>query len=64
VFLKELSHEIFTFFGIEWIYVGLNRSSFWFFSFKEILSILDSQFKYGCVSYLTFLEIVQISEKD
>jgi hypothetical protein len=34
------------FFLLEWIYLGLNRNRFWFFHFKEIPLILDSQFKY------------------
>jgi hypothetical protein len=42
------------FFGLEWVYVGLNRNRFWFFSFtKEVPTILDSQFKYWCVYYQT-----------
>jgi hypothetical protein len=41
--LKGLSHEIFTgYFWLEWIYLGLNGNRFWFLSFKEIPSILDS----------------------
>jgi hypothetical protein len=48
---KGFSHEIFTIFWLEWIYHGLNRNHFWFFSLKEIPSILDSQFKYWFISY-------------
>jgi hypothetical protein len=51
-------------FLLEWIYLGLNRNRFWFFSFKEIPLILDSQSKYWYVSYQTFLEIHWISKKD
>jgi hypothetical protein len=47
VFLKGLSHEIFTFFSLlELIYLGLNMNRFWFVSFKVIPSILYSKFKY------------------
>jgi hypothetical protein len=55
--LKGLSHEILTFFWLEWIYLCLNI-------FIEIPSILDIQFKYLCVSYQPFSEILCISEKD
>ncbi len=45
--LKGLSHEIFTvIFVIEWIYIGLKGNRFCFFSFKDVSSILDSNFKY------------------
>jgi hypothetical protein len=40
--LRGLSHEIFTFFWLELIYLGLNGNRFWFLSFKEMPSILDS----------------------
>jgi hypothetical protein len=48
------------FLWLEWIYLGLNVKRIWFFSYKEIPSILDSQFKYWCVSYQTFSEICRI----
>jgi hypothetical protein len=47
-----------------WIYLGLNGKRFWFFNFKEGSLILDSYFKYWCVSCQTFSEIRRISEKD
>jgi hypothetical protein len=63
--LKGLSHEIFTgIFWLEWIYLGLKENRFCFFYFKDVSSILDSYFKYWCVSYQTFSEIRRISEKD
>ncbi len=40
------------------------RDRFWFLNFKDVSSILDSYFKYWCVSYQTFSEIRRISEKD
>ncbi len=44
---KVLSHEIFTvIFWLEWIYLGLNKNRYWFLTFKEGSSILDSYFKY------------------
>jgi hypothetical protein len=51
--LKGLSHETFTFFWQEWIYLSLYRNRFWFFSSKEIPSIVNNQFKYCCISYQT-----------
>jgi hypothetical protein len=61
--LKELSHEIFTvIFWLEWIYLGMKGNRFWFLNFKDVFSILNSYFKYCCVSYQTFLEILRISE--
>jgi hypothetical protein len=63
--LKGLSHEIFTdIFWLEWIYIGLKGNRFWFLNFKDVSSILDSNFKYWCVSYQTFSEIRRISKKD
>jgi hypothetical protein len=60
-----MSHKIFTvIFWLEWIYLGLNENRYWFLNFKEGSSILDSYFKYRCVPYQTFSEILQISEKD
>jgi hypothetical protein len=41
------------FFWLEWIYLGLNRNRFWFFSFKEIHTIFDSQFLYWFILYPT-----------
>ncbi len=35
--------DFYGFFWFEWIYLGMNRNRFWFFSFKEIPSIWDSQ---------------------
>ncbi len=44
--LKGLSHEIFTvIFWLEWIYIGLKGNRFWFLNFKDVSSILDSNFK-------------------
>ncbi len=52
---KQLSLEIFMVFSLKKLsHLGLNRNRFSFFSFKEIPSILDSQFKYWCVSYQSF----------
>jgi hypothetical protein len=63
--LKGLSHEIcMVVFWLEWIYLGLIGNRFWFLNFKEGSSILDSYFKYWCVSYQTFSDIWRISEKD
>jgi hypothetical protein len=63
--LKGLSHEIFrVIFWLEWIYIGLKGNRFWFWNFKDVSSILDSNFKYWCVPYQTFSEIRRISEKD
>ncbi len=63
--LKGLSHEIFTgIFWLERIYLGLNENRYWFLNFKGASSILDSYFKYWCVPYQTFSEILRISEKD
>jgi hypothetical protein len=46
-YLKGLSHEIFTvIFWLEWIYIGLKGNCFWFLKFKDVSSILDSNFKY------------------
>jgi hypothetical protein len=45
--LKGLSHEIFTvIFWLEWIYIGLKWNRFWFLNFKDVSSILGSNFKY------------------
>jgi hypothetical protein len=45
--LKGLSHEIFTvIFWLEWVYIGLKGNRFWFLNFKDVSSILDSNFKY------------------
>jgi hypothetical protein len=45
--LKGLSHEIFTvIFWLDWIYLGLKGNRFWFLTFKDVSSILDSYFKY------------------
>jgi hypothetical protein len=44
--LKGLSHEIFTLFWLEWIYLGLNGNCFWFLRNKDIPSILDIYFRY------------------
>ncbi len=45
--LKGLSHEIFkVIFWLEWIYIDLKGNRFWFFNFKDVSSILDSNFKY------------------
>jgi hypothetical protein len=45
--LKGLSHEIFmVIFWLEWIYIGLKGNRFWFLNFKDVSSILDSNFKY------------------
>ncbi len=45
--LQGLSHEIFTvIFWLEWIYIGLKGNHFWFLNFKDVSSILDSNFKY------------------
>ncbi len=58
-------HEIFrVIFWLEWIYIGLKENRFWFLNFKDVSSILDSNFKYWCVPYQTFSEIRRISEKD
>ncbi len=57
-FLKGTVAWDFYDFWLEWITLGLNRNFFWFFSFKEIPSILDSQFKYWCISYQTFSEFI------
>jgi hypothetical protein len=63
--LKGLSHEIFRpVFWPVWIYLGLNGNRFSFLNFKEGSLILDSCFKYWCVSCQTFSEIRRISEKD
>jgi hypothetical protein len=63
--LKGLSHEIFTvIFWLEWIYIGLKGNRFWFLNFKDVSSILDSNFKYWRVPYQIFSEICRISEKD
>ncbi len=50
-------------FWLEWIYLGLKGNCFWFLSLKDVSSILNSYFKYRCVSYQTFSEICRISEK-
>jgi hypothetical protein len=40
-------HEIFrVIFWLEWIYIGLKGNRFWFLNFKDVSSILDSNFKY------------------
>jgi hypothetical protein len=45
--LKGLSHEIFmVIFWLEWIHIGLKGNRFWFFNFKDVSSILDSNFKF------------------
>ncbi len=63
--LKGLLHEIFTvIFWLEWIYLGMKGNRFWFLNFKDVSSILNSYFKYWCVSYQTFSEICRIFEKD
>jgi hypothetical protein len=59
--LKGLSHEIF---WPVWIYLGLNGNRFSFLNFKESSLMLDSYFKYWCVSCQTVLEIRRISETD
>jgi hypothetical protein len=47
LYLKELSHEIFTvIFWLEWIYMGLKGNRIWFLNFKDVSSILDSNLKY------------------
>jgi hypothetical protein len=47
IILKGLSHEIFTIiFWLEWIYLGLNESRYWFLNFKDSSSLLDSYFKH------------------
>ncbi len=62
--LKGLLHEIFRpVFWPVWIYLGLNGNRF-SLNFKEDCFILDSYFKYWCVSCQTFSEIRRISEKD
>jgi hypothetical protein len=46
-YLKGLSHEIFiVIFWLEWIHIGLKGNRFWFFNFKDVSSILDSNFKF------------------
>jgi hypothetical protein len=63
--LKGLSHKIFSpVFWLVWIYLGLNGNRFSFLNFKEGSLILDSYFKYWCISCQTFSEIHRISEKD
>ncbi len=63
--LKGLAHEIFRpLFWPVWIYLGLNWNPFWFLNFKEGSLILDSYFKFWCVSCQTFSDIHRISEKD
>jgi hypothetical protein len=63
--LKGLSLEILRpVFWPVWIYLGLNGNRFSFLNFKEGSLILDSYFKYWCVSCRTFSEIRRISEKD
>ncbi len=65
LFLKGLSHEIFTvIFWLEWIYLGLIENRYWFLNIKEGSLILDSYFEYWCVPYQTFSEICRISEKE
>ncbi len=65
VCLKELSHETFRpVFWPVWIYLGLKRNHFSFLYIKEGSLILDSYFKYWCVSCQTFSEIRRISEND
>ncbi len=52
------------FFGLNGFYLVLKGYRFWFLNFKDVSSILDSYFKYWCVSYQTFSEIRRISEED
>jgi hypothetical protein len=45
--LKGLSHEIFMVIcWLEWIHLGLKGNRFWFLNFKDVSSILDSNFKF------------------
>jgi hypothetical protein len=45
--LKGLSHEIFmVIFWLEWTHIGLKGNRFWFLNFKDVSSILDSNFKF------------------
>jgi hypothetical protein len=47
VFLKGLSHEIFiVIFWLEWIHIVLKGNRFWFLNFKDVSSVLDSDFKF------------------
>jgi hypothetical protein len=61
---ETVTWDFMGFLWLEWIYLGLNGNCLWFFSFKEIPFILDSQFKYWCISYQTFSEIRRISKTD
>jgi hypothetical protein len=45
-------------------YLGLKENRYRFLNFKECSSILDIYFKFWCVPYQTFSEILRISEKD
>ncbi len=59
VVLKGLSHEIFRpVFWPVWMHLALNGNRFSFLNFKEGSLILDSYFKYWCVSCQTFSEIL------
>ncbi len=52
------------FFGLNGFIYAWMRTTTGFLNFKEGSSILDSYFKYWCVPYQTFSEILRISEKD
>jgi hypothetical protein len=44
-YLKGLSHETFmVIFCLEWIQIALTGNRFWFLNFKDVSSILDSNF--------------------
>jgi hypothetical protein len=45
--------RFYVFFQFELIYLGLNRNHILFFGFKEIPTILDSQFKYSIDAFHT-----------
>jgi hypothetical protein len=62
---KVLSHEIFgPVYWPVWMHLGLNKNRFWFLNFEEAPAIWGSHFKFWCVSFQTFSEILRISEKD